>query len=142
MRPEEAAERAFEAQAKAAVAALLGGPERVEEGPFHGQLEASVFPRLNFYAAGPASDMAGSQRVIVTAETRVWQQADQDGSRAQLREIDGTLATALEEVVVEQPGHRVHVLTVGSFQPIPGNHPNIRGRRRVYSFQVIAHAQT
>ena len=142
MRPENAAERAFEARAKESLGSLLGDASRVEEGPFQGELGASGFPRLNFYASGPATDLPGSQRVIIIGDVRVWRQGNHDGSRVQLREIDAALADSLEGARVGISGFSVHVLSVGSFQPIPGSHPNIRGRRRVFTFQVIADAST
>jgi hypothetical protein len=141
VRPEEAAERAFEAKAKEVAGPLLGDASRVEEGAFSAALEPGSFPRMNFFAQGPGSDMPGSQRVIIVAEVRVWRQGSADASRAKLREVDQALASTLEAAPqLGQSDHRIHVLQVGSFQPLPGNHPNIRGRRRVYSFQVVKHA--
>lgn len=141
-RPEGAAERAFEGAARVAVGPLLaGGNKGVEEGAFQGDTAPTSFPRVNFYAHGPPTDLPGSQRVQIVADVRVWSQGGDDGARAKLREIDEGLANALEGAqMLGQSGHRVHVLSVGSFQPIPGSHPNIRGRRRVYAFQVVRDA--
>ena len=139
MRPEAAAERAFEALAKEVAGAMLGSGPRVEEGAFTGALEPGSFPRLNFFAQGTGSEMAGSQRLIIVAEVRVWRQGgSKDGSQAKLREVDEALATALETAkVLYHSGFRIFVLSVGSFQTLPGAHANIRGRRRVYALQVV-----
>ncbi|HEU0298794.1 MAG TPA: hypothetical protein VFR37_05050 [Longimicrobium sp.] len=112
----------------------------MQEGPYTGGAESGAFPRLNFYAQGPASGIKGSQRVLIVADSRVWAQSDDDNHRAELRKLDEAVADALEDQQMEHGDFRIHVINVGSFQPIPGNHDNIRGRRRVFTLQVVRKA--
>lgn len=105
---------------------LVGSTARIVPGWPGDTLQEADFPRLTFYATGPAPIAKGIQRVRVSVDIWVWP-TGLTGGRARLLAIDARLMGIMDEQIFHHADHRLYSVA-GGFRDAPAA-PNAPIRR-------------